>query len=64
MIDFNEAEFPGLEGIFRDVDNAIAAIIASDPAFRVKRAASRRGRLKQAPAMAVRAKRATKRQAA
>jgi hypothetical protein len=41
MIDFNEAEHPSLTNIFREVDSAIATIIASDPAFRPKQVARR-----------------------
>lgn len=53
-VDFDEARFPDLADIFHGIDASIAAIIASDPAFRGKpthkrravsksRAASRKG---------------------
>ena len=35
-IDFNEADHPALSHIFHELDLGIAALIASDPAFRPK----------------------------
>ena len=64
IVDFNEAAFPGLEQIFREVDCAIAAIIASDPAFRIKRANTRRGRTTSSTPGAVPRRRSAKRVAA
>jgi hypothetical protein len=40
--DFNALDFPELSGIFRQIDAGIAAIIASDPAFRPKAPHKRR----------------------
>lgn len=41
-IDINEADFPELLHIFRDIDLGIAAIIASDPTLSRKSASRRR----------------------
>ena len=51
-IDFNEADHPGLTHIFHELDLGIAAIIASDPAFRPK-ATKRRSRSATATGSAV-----------
>ena len=40
-IDFNEADHPALSQIFHELDLGIAAIIASDPAFRPKQSKRR-----------------------
>lgn len=61
---FDEAQFPGLGEIFRDIDTAIAAIVASDPAFRPKPALKRRSRTNAANAPASRRPRNSKRAAA
>lgn len=50
IVDFDETQFPGLENIFRELDSAIAAIVASDPAFRAKRTVRRRDRTNRAAA--------------
>lgn len=42
VVDFNELDHPALIDIFRTIDASIAALVASDPAFRVKPAAKRR----------------------
>lgn len=63
-IDFDETHFPGLEEIFRDVDQAIAAIIASDPAFRATRLRGRRGQLARAAVAGAARPRHTRRAAA
>jgi hypothetical protein len=42
ITDFNAADFPELGDIFRSIDAGIAAIIASDPAFRPKQPHKRR----------------------
>ncbi|HEY0032346.1 MAG TPA: hypothetical protein VGB81_03690 [Devosia sp.] len=44
LVDFDETQFPGLQDIFRELDSAIAAIVASDPAFRARRTIRRRDR--------------------
>ncbi len=41
-IDFDESQHPELTSIFRGIDAAIAAVIASDPAFRPRPASKRR----------------------
>ncbi len=41
-IDFDESNHPELVSVFRDIDAAIAAVIASDPAFRPRPAGKRR----------------------
>ncbi|QQR38723.1 hypothetical protein [Devosia rhizoryzae] len=41
---FNEADFPELGGVFRGLDQAIASLIAADPAFRPKSARKRPAR--------------------
>jgi hypothetical protein len=41
-IDFDETAHPELSAIFRGIDAGIAAIVASDPAFRPKAAHKRR----------------------
>ena len=41
-IDFDETDHPELSAIFRSIDAGIAAIVASDPAFRPKAAHKRR----------------------
>lgn len=43
-IDFNDLDYPELTDIFRSIDAGIAAIVASDPAFRPKPAQKRRAR--------------------
>lgn len=43
-IDFNDLDYPELADIFRSIDAGIAAIVASDPAFRRKPAHRRRAR--------------------
>ena len=40
--DFDESDHPELASIFRGIDAAIAAVIASDPAFRPRPAGKRR----------------------
>ncbi len=41
-IDFDESDHPELTSIFRGIDAAIAAVIASDPAFRPRPTSKRR----------------------
>ncbi|GLQ53884.1 hypothetical protein [Devosia nitrariae] len=43
-IDFNDLDYPELTDIFHSIDAGIAAIVASDPAFRRKPAQKRRAR--------------------
>ncbi|PXA98117.1 hypothetical protein DMC47_10315 [Nostoc sp. 3335mG] len=45
IVDFDETNHPELAEIFRGIDVAIAAIVASDPTFRA-RAIKRRARVK------------------
>jgi predicted alpha/beta hydrolase len=63
-IHFDEAQFPGLRDIFREIDTAIATIVASDPAFRPKPAVKRRSRTSAANAHVSRRPRNSKRAAA
>ena len=44
VTDFNEMSYPELTAIFRQIDLGIAAIVASDPAFRPKPPHKRRSR--------------------
>ncbi len=63
-IHFDEAQFPGLHDIFRELDTAIAAIVASDPAFRPKPAGQRRSRAAGASSATPKRTRSSKRVAA
>lgn len=64
IIDFDETQFPALQPIFQDMDTAIAAMIASDPAFRPKPTPKRRARTTKPIGTHVRRSRSTKRVAA
>lgn len=44
VLDFDEMSYPELTAIFRQIDLGIAAIVASDPAFRQKPPHKRRSR--------------------
>jgi hypothetical protein len=63
-IEFDEAQLPALQHIFHDLDNAIAALIASDPAFRASRTIKRRVRANRPSNVAVSRRRSAKRVAA
>lgn len=48
-LDFHEADYPELGGVFRSIDVAIAALVAADPAFRPKAARKRPVRSEWSP---------------
>jgi hypothetical protein len=59
--DLEHTDFPELDGIFRGVDAAIAAMIAADPAFRPKSAHHRSARFGQGGVAPARSRRASRR---
>jgi hypothetical protein len=63
-IDFNAADYPELSDIFRSIDAGIAAIVATDPAFRQKQAHKRRKQIAKSSATTASARRVVRKAAA